>query len=439
MNTSQLKSRLKELDIDMTYSLHSILEGIETEIAIASKLESKLEYITKKELLTIDSDIDVAKELILIILSNFSNTSTLANNSNDTRVIQGFKKLYSPILKAQVRTGKTKTSPYIKILNLLIKYNVIQKGKNYSTTSKTSNEYKLNQVFFNKGIVGYKLKTDVAKRLSNKDRVSNLNRCISTVLGRNALSNLERIEMPSVEDVKIHLQNKVKEGYINKKGKRLISEGKNPARYKDRKDIVILENYLRDYKYLKEHFNIPIVTGDNAGQRVITKWNLMPSIIRELVKVDGELLTECDYGSLHPNIANRVYRGDNKVNINHDTVSEFLNITRKESKILHLSFLNLRVDDMKRSPLYNYYKANHLDLLIKVEDDKLRHKTHKITSEKMFTIETQMMSLAVSRLQDEGITAIYIFDCVACKESDKEIVTNIMNQVAKEFKVLTEV
>ena len=439
MNTSQLKSRLKELDIDMTYSLHSILEGIETEIAIASKLESKLEYITKKELLTIDSDIDVAKELILIILSNFSNTSTLANNSNDTRVIQGFKKLYSPILKAQVRTGKTKTSPYIKILNLLIKYNVIQKGKNYSTTSKTSNEYKLNQVFFNKGIVGYKLKTDVAKRLSNKDRVSNLNRCISTVLGRNALSNLERIEMPSVEDVKIHLQNKVKEGYINKKGKRLISEGKNPARYKDRKDIVILENYLRDYKYLKEHFNIPIVTGDNAGQRVITKWNLMPSIIRELVKVDGELLTECDYGSLHPNIANRVYRGDNKVNINHDTVSEFLNITRKESKILHLSFLNLRVDDMKRSPLYNYYKANHLDLLIKVEDDKLRHKTHKITSEKMFTVETQMMSLAVSRLQDEGITVIYIFDCVACKESDKEIVTNIMNQVAEEFKVLTTV
>jgi hypothetical protein len=94
---------------------------------------------------------------------------------------------------------------------------------------------------------------------------------------------------------------------------------------------------------------------------------------------------------------------------------------------------------MKRSPLYNYYKANHLDLLIKVEDDKLRHKTHKITSEKMFTVETQMMSLAVSRLQDEGITAIYIFDCVACKESDKEIVTNIMNQVAKEFKVLTTV
>jgi len=439
MNTSQLKSRLKELDIDMTYSLHSILEGIETEIAIASKLESKLEYITKKELLTIDSDIDVAKELILIILSNFSNTSTLANNSNDTRVIQGFKKLYSPILKAQVRTGKTKTSPYIKILNLLIKYNVIQKGKNYSTTSKTSNEYKLNQVFFNKGIVGYKLKTDVAKRLSNKDRVSNLNRCISTVLGRNALSNLERIEMPSVEDVKIHLQNKVKEGYINKKGKRLISEGKNPARYKDRKDIVILENYLRDYKYLKEHFNIPIVTGDNAGQRVITKWNLMPSIIRELVKVDGELLTECDYGSLHPNIANRVYRGDNKVNINHDTVSEFLNITRKESKILHLSFLNLRVDDMKRSPLYNYYKVNHLDLLIKVEDDKLRHKTHKITSEKMFTVETQMMSLAVSRLQDEGITSVYVFDCIYCKGSDATIVTEVMNQVAKEFKVLTTV
>ena len=85
---------------------------------------------------------------------------------------------------------------------------------------------------------------------------------------------------------------------------------------------------------------------------------------------------------------------------------------------------------MKRSPLYNYYKANHLDLLIKVEDDKLRHKTHKITSEKMFTVETQMMSLAVSRLQDEGITSVYVFDCIYCKGSDATIVTEVMNQVA---------
>ena len=438
MNTSQLKMRLKELDIDITYSLYCILKGIETEISIASKTEAKLEFISKKELLTIDDDIDVAKELILIILSNFSNTSTLSNNSNDERVVQGFKKLYSPILKAQVKKDSTKTSPYKKILNLLIKYNMIEKGKNYSTISKSSNEYKLSGIFYNKGIVGYKLKTEVAKRLSNKDKVSNLNACLSTVLGRNALNNLERVEMPSLEEVKIHLQNKIKEGYVNKKGKKLISVGKNPARYKDRTDIVTLENYLRDYKYLKEHFNIPIVTGENAGHRVITKWNLMPSVIRELVKVDEKLLVECDYGSLHPNIANRVYRGENKININHDTVSEFLNITRKESKVLHLSFLNLRVEDMKRSPLYEYYKVNHLNLLNKIEDDKLRHGSHKITSEKMFTVETQMMSLAVARLQEEDITVLYIFDCLTAKEEDSARVREVMNQVAEDFNIKTK-
>jgi hypothetical protein len=49
------------------------------------------------------------------------------------------------------------------------------------------------------------------------------------------------------------------------------------------------------------------------------------------------------------------------------------------------------------------------------------------------------MSSAVDRLQDQGITAIYVFDCLYVKGSDKEIVTNIMNQVAKEFKVLTTV
>jgi len=439
MNTSQLRLRLKELNIDMTHSLYTILKGIESEISIVSKAEAKLEFVTKKDLLSIDADTDVAKELILIILSNLSNTSTLASSSTDTRVVQGYKKLYSPILKDQVKVNSKATSPYKKILNLLIKYNMIEKGKSYSTVSKTSNEYRLCRNFFNKGVVDYTLKTDVAKRLSNKDKASNLEKCISTVLGRNALANLERVEMPSLEEVKTHLEKKIKEGFINKAGQKLVSEGKNPGRYEDRDDVVTMERYLNDYSYLKEHFHIPIITGDNAGQRVITKWNLMASVIRELVKVDGEYLTECDYGSLHPNIANRVYRGENKVNINHDTVSSFLGITRKESKVLHLSFLNLRVDDMKRSPLYDYYKANHLDLLIKVENDKLRHNTHKVTSQKMFTVETQMMSLAVDRLQDQGITVIYVFDCLYSKGSDAKIVTEVMNKVAEEFKVLTTV
>jgi hypothetical protein len=166
---------------------------------------------------------------------------------------------------------------------------------------------------------------------------------------------------------------------------------------------------------------------------------MMPSVIREIIKIDNEYLVECDYSTLHPNIANRVYRGENKISITHDIVAEYLGISRKEAKIEHLSFLNKKIVDMKRSPLYKYYNDNHNYMLLLLEADKIRYKTHKITSQKLFSVEVQMMEEVIRILFDEGIETTYVFDALYTKEEDVERVKEVMNRIAKNNKIKTKV
>jgi hypothetical protein len=65
----------------------------------------------------------------------------------------------------------------------------------------------------------------------------------------------------------------------------------------------------------------------------------MPSVIREIITIDDDTLVECDYSTLHPNIANKIHRGKNNIAITHDEVAKALGITRKEAKIEYLSLL----------------------------------------------------------------------------------------------------
>jgi len=429
----QLNNKLLDFGVN-TDQIQKLFGGGET-LKLVNKVESKVNWFSDKDLKTISKDLDEAKDLILIILANFTNTWVVSQSHNNVRKSEGHKRLDSIILQGQVDSRKS--NKYKIILDLLIKYGIIEKTANYFVGDKC-NEYKLTKPYFGKGTAIYNLKTNIATELNSKYLSSQVRKATSTVLGRNSIKMYSKIELPTVDEVKEILKQAVKGKYINKKGKRLVNTGKNPNRYNP-EEFIFTEAYLKIFNDLTIQYMVPIVTGENAGHRVIDSLNMMPSLIRQHITLDGQKLVECDYGSLHPNIANRVYRGENQVNINHDTVSSFLGITRKESKVLHLSFLNLRVEDMKRSPLYDFYKANHLDLLIKIEDDKLRHKTHKITSQKMFAVETQMMSLAVERLDKEGIDVVYIFDALYAKEIDSDRVAQVMNEVAKEFKVLTTV
>jgi hypothetical protein len=432
---TKLEKHLKDEGIVINENIKSLINSLNNEITIANKLSAKLNHFTKKDLLKVHHDTEVAKELILIILSNFSNTFILSLVSDEKSVKQGFKRLYSKIMREQVYYDKRVKTPYKIIIDILIKEGIIEKGENYSTSKKSSNEYRLTDRYRNNGLTNYKVKTKIAKRLCNKQRITNLEKAASTAIGRNELYNLSRIELPSINKAETHLRNKIKEGYRNKKGKRLYILGKK----KRDSQKLYMEDYLEIYKYLKYFFNIPILTEEKAGHRVITKYNMMPSVIREIITIDNEYLVECDYSTLHPNIANRIYRGTNNISITHDEVAKALGITRKEAKIEHLSFLNKKIADMKRSPLYKYYNDNHFHMLFNLEADKIRYKTHKITSQKLFSVEVQMMEEVILILHGEGIETTYVFDCLFSKEEDVDRVKEVMNQVAKNNKIKTKV
>jgi hypothetical protein len=427
----QLNKKLLDFGVD-TDQIHKLFGNGET-LKLVSKVESKVNWFSEKDLKTVSKDLDEAKDLILIILSNFTNTWAVSQSHNNVRKSEGYKRLDSQILMGQVCSRKS--AKYKVILNLLEKYAIIEKTANYFVGEKC-NEYGLTESYFGRGTAMYTLKTNVAQELNSKFLNAQIRKATSTVLGRNSIKMYSKIQLPTIDEVTEILKKAVKAKYINKKGKRIVNRGKNPNRYSP-KDFVFAEDYLKMFKDLTIQYMVPIVTGENAGARVIDSLNMMPSLIRQHITLDGEKLVENDYSALHPNIAMTVYRGSGK-QITHEGVAEYLGLSRKEAKIEHLSFFNKRWENLYHSPLFAYYTKNESDMMQNMYTDKAR-RGYKVTSRRMFDVETQMMSLAVDRLDKEGIDVIYIFDCLFSKESDSTRVGEVMNKVAEEFKVLTTV
>src|ERR1035437_10361686 len=99
---------------------------------------------------------------------------------------------------------------------------------------------------------------------------------------------------------------------------------------------------------------IPIDGSAESGGRVVDSFTLMPSWIRNLVKINGKRLIECDYIALHPNIAIKLYGGKTEY-ITHGDVALELKLKVLPVKVEHLSFFNKKVWGMKHSFLYDYY------------------------------------------------------------------------------------
>jgi division protein CdvB (Snf7/Vps24/ESCRT-III family) len=56
---------------------------------------------------------------------------------------------------------------------------------------------------------------------------------------------------------------------------------------------------------------------------------------------------------------------------------------------------------------------------------------------KMFAKEVEIMTECIRRLNEIGIYVGYVYDALFCKESEREIVQKIMNEVAVELGVNT--
>jgi len=432
-----LKTTLKDNGLILSSQYLHLLRDRKESVAIPSKTLHFLYHsrkVSQKLLKEIHTNKDIAIELCLLTLSNLANTYSRSFNSDDKKVKQGWKRLYSQILSSQVDIDGERSSKYRVILDLLVGAGVIEEESSY--TVGKSRMFRLTHTFYGKGIVNYRLKDKTVRKMKIKDFNQNFERAIKTELGKNSIRMRSKVQFPTDEEAELIVSDAVKDKYPNKKGKRLVWLGKNSKKTYPESDYVYAEDYLERYKYLRDQLVVPVVAEELADFRVIDCFNLMPSLFRKHLKVGGETFVEADFTCLHPNIAQAYYGGTNTEMISHEKVAVYLEIDRQEAKIEHLSFFNKRYEDMKKSPLWNYYVNNETKMMENIIKEKAESlDAHKATSRTLFKIETNIMEEIVKRLSKQGMDVLYVFDALYCHKADRNDVKQVMNEVAKEFKV----
>lgn len=410
-------------------------------ILIPRKIKRNLERYVPKELLRkIDTNIELAIEKCLVFVSNLSSTYYSDNR---------WKKLSSTILQEQIKKTKSNTYVYKSVINALlngtpkdgpmIEILKNEDGNDSYQKGVHSKYYKLSDNYFKAGLTQYIIQDE---SLINNRRIwlyNELKCATDNPIASNLLSVYPRLTLPTHDEMMAEARRLISKGYINKKGKKLTMLNKHSKSYfTDANKRSFVEENIELFNYLTRNgFLIPSVGGIRSGGRVVDSFTLMPSWIRRMIKIDGHDIVEVDYRALHPNIAVKLYGGKSQY-IAHQMIADELGVDKQIIKDAHLSFFNEKINQMKQSPLYKYYKRKEPDMLNNIMYEKRYHKSkHKATSERLFNYEASIMSEVLRRLNTRGIYALYVYDALYCKEVDTLDVIELMNQVALEFGVYT--
>lgn len=390
--------------------------------------------IPAKTLKTIHPNTDVSREVLYLLLSNFSKTFLISEKSDKgTSQAEGYVRLDSQVLKDMTRVGRRVT--YAKGMGVLISEGLIEVGKDYSTTTNKCREYRLTPKYFNFKVTRILPKQDFTKKHLKKMEEFKLEGMLNNPIIMESLRTKERMSFPTVDEVKELLIEEAKKGHTNKRGMRLVYLNK---RNKDNfENCVFVEDYLEMYKNSVDNPIIPTKLGEDAGGRVVTAYNMMPQIIRKHLKIDGEELVELDFTCLHPNIVNTLY-GESPDTITHDMVAQHLGIDRKTAKIAHLSLFNMKWSDMVHNPLFDFYATKHTKMMERLFRDKEKY-GYKHTSKILFRTETELMTTITQVFIAEGIPALYVFDALYVPKSKAEQAKIIMNNTAEVFNINTNV
>lgn len=408
-------------------------------VYIPKKAKRHLERnVPKSSLKKIDKDINTAVELCLIILSNLSWTVYAEDK---------WKNLSSTIMDEQTRKGNDNTRIYSRALDVL-KYStnttqgIIQVKTNDSggetyQQGVACKSYRLTNSYLESGLTQYVIKNKELVERRKEFYKDLLTKAHENAIANNLLCLYSRIQLPSHDELKAEAKRLININHTTKKGKKLIFQNKHP-KLKNNKNLSYVEEHLKLFDYLTQlGLMIPIIGDDKSGGRVVDSFALMPSWIRQLVKIDGESIVEVDFKALHPNIAISIYGGSKKY-ITHQQIAQEINLDVREVKMHHLSYFNKEVRDMKRSPLYEYYNSTEplMNQAI-IQEKQTSVKEHKITSMRMFDKEVEIMTECIKRLNSKGIYVGYVYDALFCKQSNMEEVKNMMDKVILEFDVYT--
>lgn len=428
-------------NLDQVYDTYPLFFQNATTISIPQNIKRHIEReIPKRFLNKIDKNKKFAIEKCLLFISNLTSTIFFEDR---------WKPLSSKILAEQFKKGKDNTFNYTHVVDAL-KYksdstdSIIQIKKNKLGNDTyqegiTCKSYIFTDTFYSNNLVKYTVTNPeiIAKR--NNFIYSQIARATDNVIAINLLKLYPRIELPTNNELKAEANRLIKENHMTKKGKLLTKLNNHSKDYfKDASQRSFVEENIKAFKFYTDiSYMIPTIGDAKSGGRVVDSFTLMPGWIRNLITIDGEQIVLVDYKALHPNIAMSIYGGSKKF-LTHQQVAEESGIELKDVKIQHLSFFNETLMGMKRNPLYKYYQKSQPLLLKNIEDEKrISEFKHKITSMKMFAKEVEIMTECIRRLNEIGIYVGYVYDALFCKESEREIVQKIMNEVAVELGVNT--
>lgn len=393
------------------------------------KAESVLRnHVPKENLLAIDKDIEVAVEKCLIFLSNLA--PCCYNNGE-------YKILHSVSLHEQFKNGKRNNYIYTSIIRCLLQGSTrvgpiieILKNKSgedlYYSGKGGSKRFRLTPPYAKVGTIKYQIKSQKLIEKRMEYLTSRFMEVSQNPIVRNLLNFYPQIQLPSIEEVREEGRRLLAAKYYTKKGKRLSTGHRETSALKDKGKRAFLGDHIELFRLLTENgLMLPLVTGEEAGGRIVDSFSLMPSWIRKLIKVDGISLDDLDYTALHPNIAISIYGGKTK-HITHEKIQEELDMTKEDVKIEHLSFFNKEWRDMSRSPLFYYYGAEESKMMENIYRDKEKH-GYKITSQRLLKKEVRIMSRVTDFLNKEEIYVGYVYDALFCHPKHSERVKEVMN------------
>lgn len=402
-------------------------------ILIPKKAQYNLsKYVSKALLKEIDSNIDIAVEKCLVFLSNLA--STYYTDSK-------WKALNAKILHEQTKNADN-TFIYTRIIDVLTTGTstgaFIEVDKSYQIGAQ-SKKFRLTQTYLKAGLVEYIIKDAGIIQNRNKIYYKQFCEALAHPICSNLIRMYPKIDLPTSEELLAIGKQLVAEGHTTKKGKILTVRNKHKDHYwLDVKNRSFVEDNIKLFEFLTGRGSMIPSAGDmDSGGRVVDSFTLMPAWIREQITIDGKKLPEFDYTALHPNIAIKLYDGSLAC-LTHGLVAEKTGIDLKDVKIEHLSFFNMTWNDMRKSPLFGYYATNEPDMLARIYKDKNEH-GHKITSQKMFKVEVDIMSAVISDLNAKGVYVLYVYDALMCEEKDSKLVAETMNRIILEHGVKTSV
>jgi transcriptional regulator len=406
-------------------------------IKIPSKVEHVIrKYVSRPLLKDIHKDVEVAIELCLLFCSQLN--STYFNIKNGSQP-DGWKSLRAEYLRDFLSLSPMTYKKVIRALEEPLKRGAILECDYKPIKGEKNHFYRLTEPYIGKGIESCDLKTKEAITLLNKHYYRVLGEAKKNPICENLIRFYQDITLPSIDEIKKEAERLIALGYVTKKGKKLRKlNGHARTYYKNHKELSFMDDAIEIFEYLTDNgLLIPTVGSKASGGRVVDSFTLMPSWIRNLVVVNGNIHVESDYSCLHPNIAITLYDGSTS-NLTHYDLGSELNIDINTVKVEHLSFFNKQVWQMQQSPLYPYYQQNEPIMLQKIIAEKYNSPfKHKITSRRLFAKEVEVMTAVIQQLNKEGIFVGYVYDALFFHPDCAKKVKEVMDAVIQQYGIKT--